>query len=75
MRPSPGPIVSFNTREQFTNHDIEDLNTQLEKNALPTASGTRSSRSQTLSSKQISRSSIASERSNVSNVSDKPWKP
>ena len=31
-RSRPGPIVRFDTREQFTNHDIEELNTQLEKN-------------------------------------------
>ncbi|CAF3147772.1 unnamed protein product, partial [Rotaria sp. Silwood2] len=74
-RPSAGPMVRFDVREEFTNNDIEDLNAQLEKNLLPTDSGTRLSRSQTQASKQSSRSSIASERSNISNVSDKPWKP
>ncbi|CAF0881929.1 unnamed protein product [Rotaria sordida] len=74
-RPSPGPMVTYNIREEFTNHDIEELNTQLEKNLLPTDSGSRLSRSQTQTSKQSSRSSIASERSNFSNISDKPWKP
>ena len=72
-RPSPGPMITFETREEFTHNDIEELNTQLEKNLLPTDSGTRLSRSQ--ASKQSSRASLASERSNFSNVSDKPWKP
>jgi hypothetical protein len=75
IRPSPGPMVTFDTREQFTNHDIEELNTQLETNLLPRDSGTRLSRTQTQLSKQSSRFSNASERSNLSNVSDKPWKP
>lgn len=74
-RSAPEPKVTFNTRENFTNNDVEELNTQLEQNLLPTSSGSRLSRSQTQSSKQSSRSSIASERSNISNVSDKPWKP
>ena len=74
-RPSPGPMVTFDIREQFTNHDIEELNTQLEINLLPRDSGTRLSRAQTQSSKQSSRMSNVSERSNLSNVSDKPWKP
>jgi len=81
-RPSPGPRITFDTHEQFTNHDIEELNTQLENNLLPTDSGTRLSRSITskqssrsITSKQSSRSTIGSERSNLSNVSDKPWKP
>jgi len=74
-RPSPGPMVTFDIREQFTNHDVEELNTQLETNLLPRDSGTRLSRTQTQSSKQSSRVSNASERSNLSNVSDKPWKP
>ena len=74
-RPSLGPMVTFDTREQFTNHDIEELNTQLELNLLPRDSGTRLSRAQTQSSKQSSRVSNISERSNLSNVSDKPWKP
>jgi len=74
-RPSPSPMVTFDIREQFTNHDVEELNTQLETNLLPRDSGTRLSRSQTQSSKQSSRFSNVSERSNLSNVSDKPWKP
>jgi hypothetical protein len=74
-RPPPGPMIVFDTREQFTNHDIEELNTQLEQNLLPKDSGTRLSRAQTQSSKQSSRMSNASERSNLSNISDKPWKP
>lgn len=74
-RPAPGPMVTFDTREQFTNHDVEELNTQLETNLLPRDSGTRLSRTQTQASKQSSRVSNASERSNLSNVSDKPWKP
>jgi hypothetical protein len=64
------PMVTFHRHEQFTQHDIEELNTQLEKNRIPTDSGTRLSRSTT--SKQSIRSSIAS---NISNISDKPWKP
>lgn len=74
-RPVPGPMVTFDTREQFTTNDTEDLNTQLETNLLPRDSGTRLSRSQTQASKQSSRVSNVSERSNISNVSDKPWKP
>lgn len=74
-RPAPGPMVTFDTREQFTNHDVEELHTQLETNLLPRDSGTRLSRAQTQSSKQSSRVSNISERSNFSNVSDKPWKP
>jgi hypothetical protein len=74
-RPSPGPMVTFDTREQFTHQDVDELNTQLERNLLPRDSGTRLSRAQTQSSKQSSRFSIASERSILSNVSDKPWKP
>jgi hypothetical protein len=74
VRPSPGPLVTFDTREQFTNDDIDELNVQLDKNLVATDSGSRLSRSQTQASKQSSRSSIASERSNFSNVSDKPWK-
>lgn len=74
-RPTPGPMVTFETREQFTPHDVEELNTQLETNLLPRDSGTRLSRTQTQSSKQSSRFSNVSERSNLSNVSDKPWKP
>jgi hypothetical protein len=74
-RPPTGPMITFDTREHFTNQDIEDLNTRLETNLLPTDSGTRLSRAQTLASKQSSRISNVSERSNLSNVSDKPWKP
>jgi hypothetical protein len=74
-RPSKEPMVTFDKREQFTNHDVEELNTQLERNLLPRDSGTRLSRTQTQSSKQSSRISNVSERSNLSNVSDKPWKP
>jgi hypothetical protein len=74
-RPPPGPMVTYNTREQFTSNDIEELNTQLEKNLLPTDSGTRLSRAQTQASKQSARSSNASQRTNISNISDKPWKP
>jgi hypothetical protein len=74
-RPTPGPMVTFDSREQFTNHDVEELNTQLEINLLPRDSGTRLSRTATQSSRQSSRFSTASERSNLSNVSDKPWKP
>jgi hypothetical protein len=74
-RPTPGPMVTFDNREQFTNNDVEELNTQLETNLLPRDSGSRLSRAQTQSSKQSSRISNVSERSNLSNVSDKPWKP
>ncbi|CAF1172185.1 unnamed protein product [Rotaria magnacalcarata] len=74
-RPAAGPMVTFYAREQFTNNDIEELNTQLEQNLLPSDSGTRLSRATTQGSKQSSRASLASERSNISNVSDKPWKP
>jgi hypothetical protein len=62
-------MITYDSHEQFTNHDIEELNTQLEKNLLSRDSGSR------LTSKQNSRSSIASQRSNISNISDKPWKP
>ncbi len=72
-RPSPGPMITFNTHEQFTNHDIEELNTLLENNLLPTDSSIRLSRS--ITSKQSSRSSIVSQRSNLINISNKPWKP
>ena len=74
-RPSHGPMIKFDNREEFTNHDVEELNTQLDANLLPKDSGTRLSRALTQSSKQSSRISNASERSNLSNVSDKPWKP
>ncbi|CAF4902615.1 unnamed protein product, partial [Rotaria sp. Silwood1] len=74
-RPSLGPMIAFDIREQFTNHDIEALNTQLEGNLLPKDSGTRLSCAHTQASKQYSRMSNVSERSNLSNVSDKPWKP
>ena len=74
-RPLPGPMVTFDTREQFNHQDVEDLNTQLEANLLPHDSGTRLSRALTQASKQSSRISNVSERSNLSNVSDKPWKP
>ncbi len=74
-RPPQGPTVTFDHREQFTNHDVDELNTQLETNLLPRDSGTRLSRTQTQASKQSSRFSTASERSMLSNVSDKPWKP
>ncbi|CAF1049436.1 unnamed protein product [Rotaria sp. Silwood1] len=74
-RPSLGPMIAFDIREQFTNHDIEALNTQLERNLLPKDSGTRLSCAHTQASKQCSRMSNVSERSNLSNVSDKPWKP
>jgi len=62
-------MIAYDSHEQFTNHDIEELNTQLEKNLLSRDSGSR------LTSKQNSRSSIVSQRSNISNISDKPWKP
>ncbi|CAF2085375.1 unnamed protein product [Rotaria magnacalcarata] len=74
-RPVPGPMITFDAREQFTKHDIEQLNTQLEDNLLPRDTASRLSRSHTHLSHQSSRMSIASERSNLSNVSDKPWKP
>ncbi|UJR27167.1 hypothetical protein I4U23_008465 [Adineta vaga] len=67
--------VTFDTREQFTNHDIEELNEQYETHLLPKDSGTRLSRTQTRGSKQSSRISNISDRSNISSVSDKPWKP
>ena len=74
-RPAPGPTINFDSREQFTGNDIDELNGQLEKNLLPTDNGSRLSRTASQSSKQSSRASIASERSTFSNVSDKPWKP
>jgi len=73
-QPTLGPMCTFDTREQFTNKDIEELNGQLEKILLPTDNGSRLSRPQTSVSKQSSRLSVASERSNLSNVSEKPWK-
>jgi len=72
-RRPPGPMITFGTHEQFTNHDIEELNIQLDKNLLTRDSSTRLSRS--TASKQSSRSSLISQRSNISNISDKPWKP
>ncbi len=75
IRRSPGAMAIFDTREQFTTQDIEDLNAQHEANILPRDSGTRLSHTQTQSSKQSSRSSNVSQRSNLSNSSDKPWKP
>ena len=74
-RPSPGPMITFDAREQFTPRDTEDLNTQLEANLLPRDSGTRLSRAQTEASKQSSRVSNISDRSHYSHISDKPWKP
>jgi hypothetical protein len=74
-RATPGPMVTFDNREQFSHQDVEELQTQLDTNLLPRDSGTRLSRAQTQSSKQSSRFSMVSERSNLSNVSDKPWKP
>ncbi|CAF3006763.1 unnamed protein product [Rotaria sp. Silwood2] len=74
-RPSLGSMITFGIREQFTNHDIEELNAQLENNLLPKDSATRLSRAHTQASKHCSRMSNVSERSNLSNVSDKPWKP
>ncbi|CAF0754864.1 unnamed protein product [Adineta ricciae] len=68
-------MVTFDTREQFTSHDIEELNEQYEAHLLPKDSGTRLSRTQTHASKQSSRISNASDRSNFSHISDKPWKP
>ena len=68
-------MVTFDTREQFTSHDIEELNEQYEAHLLPKDSGTRLSRTQTQASKQSSRISNASDRSNFSHISDKPWKP
>jgi hypothetical protein len=67
------PSITFPSREEFTHYDIEELNTQLEKNSVSTDFGTRLSCSP--ASKQNSRSSIVSERSNASNSSAKPWKP
>lgn len=74
-RPAPGPVVTFSTREDFTAHDVEDLNTQLEANLAPKDSGTRLSRAQTEASKQSSRVSNVSDRTHYSHISDKPWKP
>ena len=74
-RATPGPMITFDNREQFSHQDVEELQTQLDTNLLPRDSGTRLSRTQTQSSKQSSRFSMISERSNLSNVSDKPWKP
>lgn len=74
-RPPPGPLVTFPTREEFTAHDVEDLNTQLEANLAPKDSGTRLSRAQTEASKQSSRVSNISDRTHYSHISDKPWKP
>ena len=75
-RPSPGPMINFGARDQFSMNDVQDLNVQLEKILLPMDnSSSRLSRAQSQSSKQSSRASIASERSNLSNVSEKPWKP
>ena len=59
--------ITFPTREKFTQHDIEELNTLLEKNSISNDIGSRLSRSP--ASKQISRSSNASYRF------AKPWKP
>lgn len=74
-RPTAGPMISFENREQFSLEDIDDLKNQLDNHLLSMDQGSRLSRAQSLSSKQSSRASIASERSNLSNVSDKPWKP
>jgi len=74
-RPAPVPMVTFQTREQFSLDDIDELRGQLDNHLLSMDQGSRLSRAQSLSSKQSSRASIASERSNLSNVSDKPWKP
>lgn len=67
IRTSFSPIMTFNSNEEFTNNDIEELNTQLNKNLIPTDSVTRLSYS--IPSKQSSR------LSNFSSISDKPWKP
>lgn len=67
-------MITFDTHEQFTKYDIEDLNIQFEKNQLPNDNETHSSRS-SIASKQSSRSSLTSQRSNLSNISEKAWKP
>ncbi|CAF1086912.1 unnamed protein product [Adineta steineri] len=75
IQPTQGPVVTFDTREQFTREDIEDLNQALEKILLPQDNRSRSSRPNTSASTTSSRFSMVSERSNFSNVSDKAWKP
>jgi hypothetical protein len=75
QRPSLGPMITFDRREQFTDQDIEDMNRQLESNLLSRNNDTRLSRSQTQTTKQSSRLSHASDRSHFSHISDKPWKP
>ena len=74
-QPVHSPMITFDTRDQFTTDDIQELNEQLEKNLLPPDNGSRLSRPQSSASKQSSRLSVASARSNLSNVSDKAWKP
>ncbi|CAF0907255.1 unnamed protein product [Rotaria sordida] len=74
-RPLPSPMIKFNIREQFTNYDIEELNARLEENLLPKDTASRLSRARAQSSKQCSRMSHVSERSNLTHVSDKRWKP
>ena len=75
IQPVRGPMMTFDPREQFTHNDIEDLNQQLEKILLPQDNSSRLSRPLTSVSKQSSRMSVASERSNLSSASEKPWKP
>ncbi|CAF1685659.1 unnamed protein product, partial [Adineta ricciae] len=75
IQPARGPMITFDAREQFTQNDIEDLNQQLEKILLPQDNSSRLSRPLTSVSKQSSRMSVASERSNLSSASEKPWKP
>ncbi|UJR22038.1 hypothetical protein I4U23_025106 [Adineta vaga] len=74
-QPVTGPKITFDAREQFNLNDIDELNQQLEKILLPQDNGSRLSRPLTSVSKQSSRFSIASERSNLSSASEKPWKP
>lgn len=74
IRPLPCPMITFDSHEQFTKYDIEDLKGQSEQNLLPMNNGNPSPRS-SIASKQSTRSSIVSQRSNISNISDKPWKP
>lgn len=69
--------VTFDTREHFTEHDIDELNEQYDAHAQAkdNSSSSRLSRARTHASKQGSRISTLSNRSNLTSISEKPWKP
>ncbi|CAF0745289.1 unnamed protein product [Didymodactylos carnosus] len=75
QRLNRGSYISLPQREYFTSDDVEKLSSELDMNLVPTDSGSRLSRQSTVASKQSIRSSVRSQRSNVSSIHGKPWKP